>query len=162
MTARETYCILYYNSRHSRAIIFRDFAMFIKIDAVNGVPIYLQIAKEVKHSIAVGSLRPGEQLPSVREIALQITVNPNTVAKAYQELEAQGIVETKRGTGTFVSEKVIDITHEERQKIISELMDRVIDEARHLQMNEDEMKNLLLERVEAFKRKRKEQEGRDE
>ena len=136
--------------------------MLIKIDAINGVPVYLQIAKEVKHSIAVGSLRPGEQLPSVREVALQITVNPNTVAKAYRELEAQGIVETRRGTGTFVTEKVVDITHTERREIVSELMDRAIDEARHLQISEDEMASLLLERVQTFKKKREEQEGRNE
>jgi len=71
-------------------------------------------------------------------------------------------VETKRGTGTFVSKKIVDVTHEERQKIISDLMDKAIDEARHLQMSEEEMTNLLLERVQAFKRKRKEQEARDE
>jgi len=136
--------------------------MLLRIDSTNGVPLYLQIAKEVKHSLAIGSLKSGEQLPSVREVALQITVNPNTVAKAYRELEAQGIVETKRGTGTFVSKKIVDVTHEERQKIISDLMDKAIDEARHLQMSEEEMTNLLLERVQAFKRKRKEQEARDE
>ncbi len=136
--------------------------MLLRIDSTNGVPLYLQIAKEVKHSIAVGSLKAGEQLPSVREIALQITVNANTVAKAYRELEARGIVETRRGTGTFVAEKIIDVTQEERQEIIGELMDRAIDEARHLQMSEGEMTNLLLERVQAFKRKRKEQEARDE
>lgn len=136
--------------------------MLLRIDSTNGVPLYLQIAKEVKHSIAIGSLKPGEQIPSVREIALQITVNPNTVAKAYRELEARGIVETRRGTGTFVSETTVDVTEEERQKIIGELIDRAIDEARHLQMNEDEMTRLLMERVQAFKRKRKEQEARDE
>ena len=136
--------------------------MLLRIDSTNGVPLYLQIAKEVKHSIAIGSLKSGEQIPSVREIALQITVNPNTVAKAYRELEARGIVETRRGTGTFVSETTVDVTEEERQKIISELIDRAIDEARHLQMNEDEMTRLLLARVQAFKRKRKEQEARDE
>jgi GntR family transcriptional regulator len=136
--------------------------MLLRIDSTNGVPLYLQIAKEVKHSIAIGSLKPGEQIPSVREIALQITVNPNTVAKAYRELESQGIVETRRGTGTFVAERIVDVTQEERRKIVGELMDRAIDEARHLQMSEDEMTNLLLKRVRTFRRKRKAQEGRDE
>ena len=98
--------------------------MLLRIDSTNGVPLYLQIAKEVKHSIAIGSLMPGEQLPSVREIALQITVNPNTVAKAYRELEMRGIVETRRGTGTFVSEKTIAVTKKERRKIVGELIER--------------------------------------
>jgi GntR family transcriptional regulator len=136
--------------------------MLLRIDSTNGVPLYLQIAKEVKHSIAIGSVKPGEQIPSVREIALQITVNPNTVAKAYRELEARGIVETRRGMGTYVSDKPIEVTNEDRREIVGALMDRAIDEARHLQMGEDAMTGLLMERVQTFKRKRKEQEDRDE
>ncbi len=133
--------------------------MFMKIDATDGVPLYLQIAKEIKHSIAVGSLRPGEQIPSVREIALQITVNPNTVAKAYRELETQGIVETRRGTGTFVSNEVFAISEEERSRIVSNLIDRVVDEANHLQMDEDELMRLFIERISAFREERQESEG---
>jgi len=136
--------------------------MLLRIDSTNGVPLYLQIAKEVKHSIAIGSLKPGEQLPSVRDIALQITVNPNTVAKAYRELELRGIVETRRGTGTFVSETAIEMTEEERCEIVGEMIDRALDEARHLRMSENEMAALLRERVEAFTRERKGQEDRDE
>jgi len=133
--------------------------MFMKIDATNGVPLYLQIAKEIKHSIAVGSLRPGEQIPSVREIALQITVNPNTVAKAYRELEMRGIVETRRGTGTFVSKNTISVTKKERREIVSELIDRALDEARHLQISEDEIAVLFEERAEAFREERQKAEG---
>ncbi len=136
--------------------------MLLRIDSTNGVPLYLQIAKEVKHSIAIGSLMPGEQLPSVREIALQITVNPNTVAKAYRELEMRGIVETRRGTGTFVSEKTIAVTKKERRKIVGELIDRALDEARHLQMSEDEMAGLFEERAEAFRAEGQKREARDD
>ena len=136
--------------------------MLLRIDSTNGVPLYLQIAKEVKHSIAIGSLKPGEQIPSVRDVALQITVNPNTVAKAYRELELRGIVETRRGTGTFVSETTIEMTDEERREIVGEMIDRALDEARHLRMSENEMAALLRERVEAFTRERKRQEDRDE
>ena len=136
--------------------------MFLKIDATNGVPLYLQIAKEVKHSIALGSLQIGEQLPSVREIALQITVNPNTVAKAYRELEAQGVVETRRGTGTFVSEQIAAISKEERTRAVAELIDRALDEAKHLQMKENEMIRLFRDRLKAFKKELERQEARDD
>jgi len=136
--------------------------MFLKIDATNGVPLYLQIAKEVKHSIALGSLQTGEQLPSVREIALQITVNPNTVAKAYRELEAQGVVETRRGTGTFVSEQIAAISKEERTRAVAELIDRALDEAKHLQMKENEMIRLFRDRLKAFKKELERQEARDD
>ena len=136
--------------------------MYLRIDSTNGVPLYLQIAKEVKHSIAIGSLKPGEQLPSVREIALQITVNPNTVAKAYRELEARAILETKRGTGTFVSKKTISVTRQERRKIVRELFDRALDEARHLQMSEDEISRLFVERTAAFVKEKENRELKDE
>ena len=136
--------------------------MFLKIDATNGVPLYFQIAKEVKHSIAVGSLRPGEQLPSVREVALQITVNPNTVAKAYRELELQGIVETRRGTGTFVSKEVVSISKEERSRTVAELIDRALDEAEHLRMSESELMRLFDDRVTAFKKEKERRKIRDD
>ena len=136
--------------------------MFLKIDATNGVPLYLQIAKEVKHSIALGSLQIGEQLPSVREIALQITVNPNTVAKAYRELEAQGVVETRRGTGTFVSKKVVSISKEERNRTVAELIDRALDEAEHLRMSESELMRLFDDRVTAFKKEKERRKVRDD
>ena len=136
--------------------------MLLRIDSTNGVPLYLQIAKEVKHSIAIGSLKAGEQLPSVRDIALQITVNPNTVAKAYRELELRGIVETRRGTGTFVSEKPVAVTKEERREIVGELIDRALDEAKHLQISEGEIRDLFANRVAAFKKEGKRQERQNE
>jgi GntR family transcriptional regulator len=125
--------------------------MFMKIETIDGVPIYLQIAREIKHSIAVGALRPGEQIPSVREIALHITVNPNTVAKAYRELEAQGIVETRRGTGTFVAKEGFALSQAEKRRTVGGLIDRVLDEARHLRLDEDEVKRLFNEKLGAFR-----------
>src|SRR5918912_2434064 len=68
-----------------------------------GVPIYLQLIEQVKHSIETGALRPGEQLPGIRPLAEQLVINPNTVAKAYRELEHEGVIELRHGTGAFVS-----------------------------------------------------------
>jgi GntR family transcriptional regulator len=68
-----------------------------------GVPIYLQLMEQVKHAIETGALRPGEQLPGIRPLAEQLVINPNTVAKAYRELEHEGVVELRHGAGAFVS-----------------------------------------------------------
>jgi len=71
----------------------------------SGVPIYLQLMEQVKHAIATGALRPGEQLPGMRKVAEELVINPNTVAKAYRELEHEGVIELRQGAGAFVSEK---------------------------------------------------------
>ena len=68
-----------------------------------GVPIYLQLMEQVKHSIETGALRPGEQLPGIRPLAEELVINPNTVAKAYRELEHEGVIELRHGAGAFVS-----------------------------------------------------------
>ncbi|EEG76413.1 GntR family transcriptional regulator [Dethiobacter alkaliphilus] len=82
--------------------------MWYYVDPHSGVPIYVQLKEQVKKAVAGGVLKPGEQLPSVRELALKLTVNPNTVAKVYQELEREGVIRVARGLGTFVAEREED------------------------------------------------------
>ena len=77
--------------------------MLFKPNPSSGVPIYLQLMEQVKHSIETGALRPGEQLPGIRPLAEQLVINPNTVAKAYRELEHEGVIELRHGAGAFVS-----------------------------------------------------------
>ena len=77
--------------------------MILRPNPASGVPIYLQLMEQVKHSIETGALRPGEQLPGIRPLAEELVVNPNTVAKAYRELEHEGVVELRHGAGAFVS-----------------------------------------------------------
>ena len=79
--------------------------MLLKPNPSSGVPIYLQLMEQVKHAIETGALRPGEQLPSIRPLAEELVVNPNTVAKAYRELEHDGVIELRQGAGAFVSDK---------------------------------------------------------
>jgi GntR family transcriptional regulator len=80
--------------------------MLFRPNPSSGVPIYLQLMEQVKHAIETGALRPGEQLPGIRPLAEELVVNPNTVAKAYRELEHEGVVELRQGAGAFVTEKV--------------------------------------------------------
>src|SRR5216110_3521387 len=77
--------------------------MLLRPNPSLGVPIYLQLMEQVKHSIETGALRSGEQLPGIRPLAEQLVINPNTVAKAYRELEHEGVIELRHGTGAFVS-----------------------------------------------------------
>lgn len=77
--------------------------MLFRPNPSSGVPIYLQLMEQVKHSIETGALRPGEQLPGIRPLAEQLVINPNTVAKAYRELEHEGVIELRHGAGAFVS-----------------------------------------------------------
>ena len=77
--------------------------MLLRPNPSSGVPIYLQLMEQVKHSIETGALRPGEQLPGIRPLAEELVINPNTVAKAYRELEHEGVIEIRHGAGAFVS-----------------------------------------------------------
>ena len=77
--------------------------MWLKPNPSSGVPIYLQLMEQVKHRIETGALRPGEQLPGIRPLAEELVINPNTVAKAYRELEHEGVIELRHGAGAFVS-----------------------------------------------------------
>jgi GntR family transcriptional regulator len=77
--------------------------MLFRVNQSSGIPLYLQLVEQVKHAIEMGALRPGEQLPTIRKVAEDLVMNPNTVARAYRELEYAGIVEVKHGAGAFVS-----------------------------------------------------------
>jgi GntR family transcriptional regulator len=79
--------------------------LLLKPNPSSGVPIYLQLMEQVKHAIETGAIRPGEQLPGIRPLAEELVVNPNTVAKAYRELEHEGVIELRQGAGAFVSDK---------------------------------------------------------
>src|SRR6188474_3470082 len=79
--------------------------MLFRPNPASGVPIYLQLMEQVKHSIETGALRPGDQLPGIRPLAEELVIYPNTVAKAYRELEHEGIIELRQGAGAFVSDK---------------------------------------------------------
>jgi GntR family transcriptional regulator len=78
--------------------------MIFHVSPSSGVPLYLQLMEQVKHAIETGALRPGEQLPTIRAVAEELVINPNTVARAYRELEATGVIDVRHGTGAFVGE----------------------------------------------------------
>src|SRR6202051_4734274 len=103
--------------------------MIFRTNPSLGVPIYLQLMEQVKHAIETGALRPGEQLPGIRPLAEELVINPNTVAKAYRELEHEGIIELRHGAGAFVSEnagaKKLTDRLRAGQAIVASAMDRL-------------------------------------
>ena len=101
-----------------------------QVNAAHPMPIYAQLEQTIRFAIATGKLRVGERLPTVRQLAVDLRVNANTVAKVYAELERAGVVETKRGVGTFVSEHHTKaVSHGDHQKRLKDLTDRFIEEA---------------------------------
>lgn len=125
--------------------------MWFHVDPASGVPIYMQIINQVKRATASGLMKTGDQMPSVRELAMELTVNPNTIAKAYQELEREGIIKTLRGVGTFVAENEVKIVHEERVKAIMTAIEKVIVEAHHLGFSDEELKRYFEEKLQGWK-----------
>lgn len=124
--------------------------MQIQISASDGVPIYQQIVSQVRYLMAAGRLRPGDELPPIRVLAEQLTVNPNTVARAYLELEHAGMVTKRHGSGTYVAETRGAVTQRERTKILARRADALLTEARYLEVELNEVIKLLRDRDAAM------------
>jgi GntR family transcriptional regulator len=122
--------------------------MQLHISPNDGVPIYLQIVNQVKHLVAASRLAAGEELPPIRVLAGELLVNPNTVARAYLELERDGVVLKRHGSGTYVSAEGSPLARRERRKILSERADALLAEARHLDIPLDDLIKLLKQRQE--------------
>jgi GntR family transcriptional regulator len=101
----------------------------ISLDHHSGIPIYRQIISQILYAIARGDLPPGTQLPTVRQLAVELSVNPNTVIKAYKELEIRGNLETQQGTGTFISDAEVTITPDEKKRVLTTLCKEVVGRA---------------------------------
>ena len=116
----------------------------IKVDPRSSTPIYEQIELGIKELIMKGALKQGEKLPSVRELASMLTINPNTISKAYGELEREGIIETLRGKGTFVSENIEGKVDERRMEEISGSLQKIILEASYSGITKEDFIDLTL------------------
>lgn len=117
--------------------------MHVHINTNNGIPIYEQIARQVKFAVANSSLQVGERVPSVREMAAQIAVNANTVARAYRDLQAEGVLLPIRGTGLAVTPEAPQKCRAERLEMIRERLRSVLAEAYHNQITADEIRGLV-------------------
>lgn len=129
------------------------------IDYHSGVPVYLQVVQQAKAAIAAGALRDGEQLPSVRVLAESLKVNRNTIAKAWSELEREGVIENRQGAGCFVRASVTPLKKAARSERLAESIDALLVQAHHLQVDDDDLRGLLEERLRHFHRTRRIAEG---
>jgi GntR family transcriptional regulator len=104
-------------------------AFSFRRDAHSGVPVYRQLIDQVQAAIAGGALCAGDQLPTVRHVAVELAINPNTVLRAYREMEIRGILDTQQGTGTFIAEKLTGPTKKERERQLSQLVGEFVSRA---------------------------------
>lgn len=116
----------------------------------DGVPIYLQIVNQIKYQVASGRLAPGDELPAIRVLAERLLVNPNTIARAYRELEVAGVVTKRRTAGTYVADGGSPLARRERFRIVTERIDTLLAEARQLGISTGEIVALLHQRDAAL------------
>jgi len=124
--------------------------MQILIDNASDRPVYQQIIGQIKRDIALGRLIKDERLPTVRQLARQLAINPNTIAKAYRQLEQEGIIVTKAGAGAFVANLDSNLSRAVRKKLISEELERISVEAYHMQIDKQTLSEWFNNAVEKF------------
>ena len=125
--------------------------MRYEIDGASRLPIYQQLMRQVREGIARGELKPEDQLPSVRQMSRDLVVNPNTVARAYAELEREGLVTNRPGRGVFVAEPRGVLADDARRGRLIEAVDRLLTEAVHLGFSEEEVARLVAARSGRFR-----------
>lgn len=125
--------------------------MNIRVSPKDGVPIYRQIMRQVKYLVASGRLEPGEELLPIRQLAKQLLINPNTVARAYRDLETEGIVVSKQGSGTMVNPNGSSpLAHDEKLRILTESADRLVSEASNLDIESDTLLEIIRHRFDVL------------
>lgn len=132
-------------------------AVWIDVDGRSGVPIYVQIVGQVRHAIEVGGLGPGEKLPTVRGLAEELAIAPNTIVKAYNELQREGLVESKPGVGTVVAEGVVEVARVRQREAIFERLRVLVRDAAALGISEDDLWEGLDSEFERIPREKGEQ-----
>ena len=126
-----------------------------RLDLHSGVPVYRQIIDQVLGGIAAGTLPPGHQLPTVRQVAVDLSINPNTVVRAYRELEIRGVLETQQGTGTFISQQKVKPDEVERQRQLTQLVSEFVSRAGAAGFTIEELQEQLHDRSNDGVKKRR-------
>jgi GntR family transcriptional regulator len=124
--------------------------MQYEINSASRLPIYQQLVQQVREAIAKGDMKPEEQLPSVRQLSRDLVINPNTVARAYTELEREGLLNNRPGRGVFVAVPKDELTKDARRRRLLESLDRFLTEAVHLGFSEEEVSRLVSTRSREF------------
>jgi GntR family transcriptional regulator len=117
--------------------------MELRINFSSGVPIYLQLMEQVKHAVETGAIQGGEQLPTIRKIAEELAMNPNTVARAYRELESEGIIEVRHGSGAYVAEPKTSFAKAAAIRRAGEALRHAVEKGRALGLSESELRRVF-------------------
>jgi GntR family transcriptional regulator len=104
-------------------------AFAFRLDLHSGVPVYRQLIDQVQAAVASGALAPGDQLPTVRQVAVDLAINPNTVSRAYREMEIRGLLDTQQGTGTFIADRRVEYSKDERERQLAQLVGEFVSRA---------------------------------
>lgn len=126
-----------------------------RLDLQSGVPVYRQLIDQVLGGIAAGALVPGDQLPTVRQVAVDLSVNPNTVARAYREMEIRGVLDTQQGTGTFVSNQLVEPDDVERERRLAQIVSEFVARAGAAGFTVNDLLEQLEERNHVSEQKRR-------
>jgi GntR family transcriptional regulator len=126
--------------------------MFFAIDTANGIAVYEQIVRQVNFAFSREAVKPGEMIPSVRELARELAVNPNTVARAYRQLQTDGVLTSVRGTGLEVAARARDRCRRETVELIRARLRQVLTEAQQTQLSDDELRKLVEAELRAITR----------
>lgn len=129
--------------------------MQIRISQEDGTPIYQQVMHQVRLLVSTGRLEPGEQLPAVRRLARQLLINPNTVARAYRELESGGVVKSRPGAGVFVAEGSSPLSRKEKNRLVNERIDALLIEADQLNFDTETVLTMVKQRSNQFGKRTK-------
>lgn len=128
--------------------------MLFELNYKSGKPVYLQLVDQVKAAVASGRARGGDSLPSIRPLAEDLRLNRNTIAKAYAELERQGVIETLAGKGCFITDQASPLRKDARTRMLTDEIDEAVVQAHHLQIDRAEFLRLAEDRFESFARRR--------
>ncbi|QBD80228.1 GntR family transcriptional regulator [Ktedonosporobacter rubrisoli] len=125
-------------------------AIWLHIDMHNGIPIYVQLIQQIKHAIEVGRLMPGDSLPTVRELANELAIAPNTIVKAYNELQRTGLIESRPGRGTTVVGQIEETLRIQKRKALIERLHTLVLDANSLDMSTQELRTHFEHAVQQF------------
>ena len=129
--------------------------MFFHIDPRNGLALYEQVARQVTFAVAGEAIKPGEMVPSVRELARELAINPNTVARAYRQLQSDGVLDSVRGTGLEVAAGAAERCREQRLALVRERLRQVLVEAKQSRLDGHDLRTLIEEELTAIEPERK-------
>src|SRR5438270_14091936 len=130
-------------------------AIWLDVDPRSGVPLYVQIVQQIKHAIEVSALQPGDQLPTVRQLAGELTIAPNTIVKAYNELQTMGLVESRAGVGTVVAASLNGSVRRQQVEGLFERLGAVVRDAANLDVEADELTTRLQAEIDNYYQQRR-------